>query len=134
MQAGWWREVTLALCLGGFLTGGLAAQEGAWQGQKDHPRLRATLQDKDKNAKNHAAVVEVETQNVGLVDVGAPGYGGNDVGILEYQIDQDPPVVTEDTRVMFRDLSSGKHTVTVSLLNTQYKEMGAKAKLDVEVP
>jgi len=133
MLAGWWKPLTLALFLGSFLVGGAAAQEGKWEGQKDHPRLRATLQEKDKNAKDHAAVVEVETQNIGLVDVDT-SYGGSDLGLLEYQVDQSPALVTEDTRVMFRDLNSGKHTITVSLLDTHYKDLGAKTTLDVDVP
>lgn len=68
MHAGWWKQLTLALLLGAFFTGTVAAQEGVWQGEKDQPMLRATLRNKDKNAKERAAVLEVEAQNIGLVD------------------------------------------------------------------
>lgn len=133
MNAGWWKGI-LALLLGIFLTAALAAQEAVWQGETGHPMLRATLRDKDKNAQKHVAVVEVETQNIGLVDLGVSSYAGGDVGLLEYQVDQAPVLATPNTQVMFRNLTPGKHTITVSLVNPQYKEFGAKAQLEVNVP
>jgi hypothetical protein len=132
MYVSWWK-LTLALLLGVFLVGVVAAQEGVWQGEQDHPMLRATLRDKDKNAQKHAAQVEVETRNFGLVNLGV-SYGGSDVGLLEYQVDQGPVLATTDTEAMFRDLTPGKHTITVSLVNTEYKDLGAKAELEVDIP
>ena len=134
MHAGWYKRLAIALLLGVFLTGAVAAQEGVWQGEQNHPMLRATLKNKDKNAEKHAAVVEVETQNIGLVTGDVSSYEGNDMGLLEYQVDQAPVLATADTRVMFRDLTPGKHTITVSLVNTEYRELGAKAELEVDIP
>jgi hypothetical protein len=112
----------------------MAAQEGVWQGEQDHPTLRATFRDKVKNAQKHAALVEVETRNIALVNLDTSSYGGSDMGTLEYRVDQDPVLATVDTLVMFRDLPSGKHSITVSLVSTDYKELGAKAVLEVDVP
>jgi len=134
MHAGWEKRLAIALFLGVFLTGVVAAQEGVWQGEQNHPMLRATFKNKDNNAEKHAAVVEVETQNIGLVASDVSSYEGSDVGLLEYQVDQAPVLATADTRVMFRDLTTGRHTITVSLVNTEYKGLGAKAKLEVDVP
>jgi hypothetical protein len=134
MHASWGNRLAIALLSGVFLTGVVAAQEGVWQGEQNHPMLRATFKNKDKNVEKHAAVVEVETQNIGLVTSDVSSYEGNDMGLLEYQVDQAPVLATADTRVMFRGLTSGKHTITVSLVNTQYKELGAEAKLEVDVP
>jgi len=132
MHVNWWK-LTLALLLGILLTGVVGAQEGVWQGEQGHPMLRATLRAKDKNAQKHAALVEVETQNVGLVSLDV-SYGGSDVGLLEYQVDQGPVLATTDTEAMFRDLTPGKHTITVSLVTTEYKDLGAKAELEVDIP
>jgi len=134
MHAGWEKRLAIALFLGVFLTGVVAAQEGVWQGEQNHPMLRATFKNKDNNAEKHAAVVEVETQNIGLVASDVSSYEGSDVGLLEYQVDQAPVLATADTRVMFRDLTTGRHTITVSLVNTEYKGLGGKAKLEVDVP
>lgn len=112
----------------------MAAQERVWQGEQDHPTLRATFRDKDKNAQKHAAVVEVDTRNIALVSLDASSYGGSDMGILEYQVDQALVLATADTRVMFRGLTTGKHTITVSVVSTEYKELGAKVVLEVDVP
>jgi hypothetical protein len=134
MHAGWGKRSAIALLSGVFLTSVVAAQEGVWQGEQNHPMLRATFKNKDKNAEKHAAVVEVETQNIGLVASDVSSYAGNDMGLLEYQVDQAPVLATADTRVMFRDLTPGKHTITVSLVNTEYRELGAKAELEVDIP
>ncbi len=56
------------------------------------------------------------------------------MGILEYQVDQALVLATADTRVMFRGLTTGKHTITVSVVSTEYKELGAKVVLEVDVP
>ena len=134
MRAGWWKQLTLALLVAVFFTGMVAAQEGVWQGKKDHPMLRATLKNKDKNAKEHAAAVEVETQNIGLVNPDILSYAGSAEGLLEYQVDQGPVLATSDMRIRFRDLTPGKHTITVALASTDYKDLGAKAELEVDIP
>ena len=134
MRAGWKKQTVLALLLGVFLAGAAVAQEGVWQGQNDHPMLRTTLKDKEKNAQKHAAFVEVETQNIGLALLGVSPFAGSDMGFLEYQVDQGPVLATSDTAVMFRNLTAGKHTITVSLVNTDYRELGPKAVLELEIP
>jgi len=134
MRAGWWKQLTLALLVAVFFTGMVAAQEGVWQGEKDHPMLRATLKNKDKNAKEHAAAVEVETENIGSVDPDVQPYAESGEGLLEYQVDQGPVLGTSARRVDFRDLTPGKHTITVALASTDYKDLGAKAELEVDIP
>jgi hypothetical protein len=129
-----WRKQAVAVALGIFLTGTVMAQDGVWQGQKVHPMLRASLKNKEKNSEKHAAEVEVETQSIALVNLGISSYAANDLGVLEYQVDQGPVLATADTLVMFRDLTPGKHVITISLVNTDYKELGAKAELEVDIP
>jgi hypothetical protein len=129
-----WRRKALAVALGMFLTGTVMAQDGVWQGQEGHPMLRASLKNKEKNSKQNAAEVEVETQNIALVNLDIPSYGANDLGVLEYQVDQGPVLATADTLVMFRNLAAGKHVITVSLVSTNYKELGAKCELEVDIP
>ena len=129
-----WPKQTLAMALGILLTGTVMAQDGVWQGQKGHPMLRATLKNKEKNSEQHAAEVEVETQNIALVNLGISSYPANDLGVLEYQVDQGPVLATPDTLVMFRSLTPGKHVITISLVSTNYKELDAKAELEVDIP
>lgn len=134
MRPAWKQQLMLVLSAGVFLVGTAVAQEGVWQGRNDHPMLRATLKDKDKNAQKHVASVEVETQNIGLVTVGASSYAESDMGLLEYQVDKGPVLATSDTTVMFRDLTPGKHTITVSLVNADYKQLGVRVELEVDIP
>lgn len=134
MYEGWWKQLALTLAACVVLTGAMAAQEGIWQGEQNRPMLRATFRDKEKNAQKQTALVEVETQNIGLVNLDGSSYAGSDMGLLEYRVDQAPVLATADTRVMFRDLMPGKHTITVSLVNTEYKELGAKVVLEVDIP
>ncbi len=42
--------------------------------------------------------------------------------------------ITAAVVVMFRELPQGKHTMTVSLVNADYKELGAKAQLEIDIP
>jgi hypothetical protein len=129
-----WRKQAVAVVLGIFLTGTVMGQDGVWQGQKGRPMLRASLKNKEKNSEQHAAEVEVETQNIALVNLGIPSYAANDLGVLEYQVDHGPVLATADSLVMFRNLTPGKHIITISLVSTNYKELGARSELEVDIP
>lgn len=43
-------------------------------------------------------------------------------------------LATSDTQIDFRDLTPGEHMITVALASTDYKDLGAKAELEIDIP
>jgi hypothetical protein len=105
-----------------------------WSGPKGAARLRARVLDQDLNAKQHAAVVEVEVQNVFLHHPDFVEQSGVQEGILKYELDQCPAILTTDTRMTFQQLPSGSHEIAVGLLGGDNRALAPKVKLQVSVP
>jgi hypothetical protein len=118
-----------------MLVASASAQEWTdWQGPSGGARIRAGLRDRAQNAEKHAASVEVEVQNIWLNypnDFAQPGIS---VGVLQYQLDHCPTILTTDTRLRFQDLPSGSHTISVSLLGTNNRVLAPEAKMTLQIP
>jgi peroxiredoxin len=59
--------------------------------------------------------VEVEVENIWLNYPNEHVEPGIKIGVLQYQIDHCPAVLTTETRLRFQRLKRGKHTITISL-------------------
>lgn len=118
------------------LMGTMAAQGWTdWQGNPGTPRLRARLIDIEINAGKRAASVEVEAQNVWLHSPVAPvSQYGVKSAVLEYKLDNDPSVVTPDTRLKFEQLTPGNHVIAIRLIGIDDQPIDGVVKLSVHVP
>jgi hypothetical protein len=124
--------ITLLLLL--FSVFPAVAQENSWQGSPKGAQLKAELADKEKNAGRRIAVVDVDVRNVTLTDpIGYRG-GGSDMGHLEYRLDGGAYILPMSNRLVFEGLTPGKHTIEVSLADSYFRPMGAKAELEVVIP
>lgn len=122
----------LLVCL---MASAAAAQEWTdWLGPQGGIRIRAGLRDRDQNAEHHVAAVEVEVQNVWLNYPDVFVQPGIRVGVLQYEIDRCPKILTTDTRLQFQDLSPGAHSITVSVLGINNELLAPEAKLNVVIP
>jgi hypothetical protein len=109
------------------------AQENSWQGSEKGPQLKAQLADKDKNAARRIAVVEVDVRNITLTD--PTGFSGSSgMGHLQFRVDQGPYIVPLNNRLILEGLTPGKHTISVSLADSSFRGLGAKADLEVVIP
>ena len=87
-----------------------------------------------KLAREHSAYVEVEVQHVFLDAVNPADRSGYQRGLLRYQLDGGPPILTIQTRARFDHLSAGEHTVTVAVIGADAHLVTPKVKLSVEIP
>jgi hypothetical protein len=78
--------------------------------------------------------VEVDVRNVTLTDPINFGGGMSDAGHLQYRVDNGPYILPMSNRLVFEGLTPGKHAIEVSLADSAFRPMGAKAELDVEIP
>ena len=102
-----------------------------WLGGANSPRLRARLTEPAPD--QHTAGLEVEVQNIFL---NSPVVSTNGVqqGMLRYQVDQCPPVLTIDTRLQFSGLAKGTHTISVAVVGIGNALLTPEARLSVKVP
>ncbi len=105
-----------------------------WLGRNGSPQLRANLKDETENAEKHVADVEVEVENFWLNFPDNTTQTGVTLGILRYEIDRCPPVVTMETRIRFEQLTPGNHAITVQLLGRDNRQLAPTAKLEVRIP
>jgi hypothetical protein len=101
-----------------------------------HPfTLSATLADRDKNAQEQTATVEVKVAGIQLIDAAAvneqPQQGQ---GHLHYQVDNGPLIATTVTKLSFHELSSGEHKITVMLMGNDHQPLGVQETLTVTIP
>lgn len=106
----------------------------SWQGEPESVQLRARLRDEALYAAQHTAAVEVEVQKIWLSPPVPVPQGGVQQGILRYQLDRCPPVVTTDTRLRFEQLSPGRHTITVVVLGLDERMLTPFATLHIKIP
>lgn len=105
-----------------------------WLGPAAGTRLRARLRDKEENARDHQASLEVEVQNAFLHTPNAIPQPGVAEGEIRYQLDRCPGVVTTDTRITFQKVPAGNHEITVELIGRDNRLLAPQAKLDFQVP
>ena len=111
-----------------------AADWTDWLGNPGSARLRARLRDVSQYAAQHTAAVEAEVENIWLNPPAAASSSGIQQGVLRYQLDHCPPVVTTDTRLRFEQLSAGVHTITVAVLGFDNRLVTPYARLRLKVP
>jgi hypothetical protein len=104
-----------------------------WQGPPGGTRIRARLRDKDANAKIHKAAVEVEVENIWL-HAPSPFPQPIEAGVLRYEVDHCPPILTTDTRLSFDQLSAGDHTITIVVVGAENQPITPSVKLEVTIP
>jgi hypothetical protein len=93
------------------------------------------LRDPAQNAKNHVASVEVEVENIWMNYPNEYVEPGIQVGVLQYQIDRCPAILTIETRLRFQRLKRGQHTIRVSLLGSGNQWLLApQARLRFRIP
>lgn len=99
------------------------------------PLLIATLVNVRANAKNHKAVVEVQTDGLKLVDPDATKNGPRvDEAYIQYRLDNEPIRNSTSKTWAFEHLSSGEHLVRVALATTDGHQIGEERSLRVKVP
>jgi len=105
-----------------------------WLGPERGPMIRAGIVDARVNAKKHMAAVEVQVRGIWLNYPDLFVEPGLRIGVLRYQIDNCPPIVTTETRLRFEDLPAGNHAITVSLLGLGDMLLAPEARLKITVP
>ena len=105
-----------------------------WLGPSGRPNLRAGLREPAQNAKQHVAAIEVEVRNSWLNYPDVFEQPGVQIGVLQYQIDQCPPILTSDTRLRFQNLTARHHTIDIGLLDLKGDSLAPRAKLQVSIP
>jgi uncharacterized protein DUF6130 len=100
------------------------------------PTLVATLVDPAKKSREKAAVVMVKAMGVELADAKSvnakPLIDQKDR--VKYQVDDLPSVITPLSKLSFHELTPGRHTITVQLVDRDQKLIGQAQRLDVEIP
>jgi len=102
-----------------------------WLGGANSPRLRARLTEPAPD--QHTAELEVEVQNIFLNSPMARTNGAQQ-GMLRYQLDQCPPVLTVDTQLQFAGLASGTHIISVAIVGVGNGLLTPEARLQVKTP
>jgi hypothetical protein len=105
-----------------------------WLGASGGPMLRVRLRDQALNAKQHVAAVEVDVRNVWLNYPDVFVEPDIQVGVLQYEIDRCPAVLTTETRITFQKLKPGDHTITVRLLSMDMRLLAPQAQVRLRVP
>jgi hypothetical protein len=102
-----------------------------WLGGANSPRLRARLTAPAPD--QHTAGLEVEVQNVFLNSPVVPTNGVQQ-GMLRYQVDHCPPILTTDTRLQFSGLASGTHSISVAVVGIGNGLLTPEARLQAKIP
>lgn len=98
------------------------------------PLLAATLVDVGANARNHKAVVEVQTDGVNIVDPSQKREPKADEVHIQYRIDNEPVQNSSAKTWAFNHLSSGDHIIRVALATSDGHQLGKERSLRVKVP
>lgn len=104
-----------------------------WAGQSGlGPVLTAKLVDKDRNAKQHRAIVEVDVDGVRLV---YPEKEPNlEEAHIQYRLDNEPPRDSASKSCAFEQLAPGEHRIRVTLASSDGRRIGKGTTLKVTVP
>jgi hypothetical protein len=100
----------------------------------EHPTLKASLVDPEKNGVRGTATVTVEVTGVKLVDPAlskeTPKEGE---AHLHYQLDSGPVIATPTPKLSFHGLPSGSHTLKVILAKNDHTPMGPEQTLSIQI-
>lgn len=99
------------------------------------PLLIAKLVDEAANAKQHKAVVDVQTDGVRLVDPEAVHHKPKiDEAHIQYQMDGGAVQNSTSETWTFQHLSRGEHHIVVALATSDNHPIGKAKRLRVRVP
>ena len=98
------------------------------------PLLAVNLVNAEENARNHKAVVQVQTDGVNIVDPSDKHESKIDEVHIQYRMDNEPIQNTSAKTWTFDHLSSGNHLVRVALATSDNRQLGKERSLRVKVP
>lgn len=99
------------------------------------PLLIASLVDEERNAKQHRAIIEVQTDGVRLVDPAQAHYQPRiDEAHIQYRLDDGPVHNSTSKTWVFDQLSHGEHQIVVALATSDNQPVGKTKMLHVHVP
>ena len=98
------------------------------------PLLIAKLVDAKANARNHKAVVEVQTDGLKIVDPVPDREPRIDEAHLQYRLDNGPIQKTTAKTWTFERLSTGEHLIRVALAASDGHQLGEEKSFRVKVP
>ncbi len=98
------------------------------------PLLAVNLVNAEENARNHKAVVQVQTDGVNIVDPSDKHEPKIDEVHIQYRMDNEPIQTTSAKTWTFDHLSSGNHLVRVALATSDDRQLGKERSLRVRVP
>lgn len=97
--------------------------------------LIADLANKEQNAKEHRAVIQVQTDGVKIVDPASVHYEPRlDEAHIRYQLDNGPANDSTSKTWIFDNLSPGEHRIKVTLESSDNQRMGKGKLLKVHIP
>ena len=97
--------------------------------------MKASLVDVEKNAKQHRAMVHVETDGVEIVDPSAVRNEPKlDQAHIQYRLDRGAVQNSTSKTWTFENLSSGEHRIDVMLASNDNHQLGKAKTLKVRVP
>ena len=97
------------------------------------PEISASLVDPEQNARRRRAVVKVSSWGTKIVDP-AEAHGDPNANFIVYRLDDQPPIPSGSHRMVFDNLAPGKHTIAVTMADSQGHQEGDKSELKFEVP
>jgi hypothetical protein len=99
------------------------------------PLLIVKLMNPRTNARNHTAIIEVETDGLKMVDPAAVSHEPKaDEAHIQYRLDNDPIQNTTSKTWTFRHLSPGEHLIRVAIATSDNRQLGREKTLKVHVP
>ena len=99
------------------------------------PLLTAKLIDKEENAKQRRAVIEVQTDGVQLVDPNVVGREPKlDQVHVQYRLDDNPAQNSASKSWTFENIPPGEHEIHVRLAANDNHPVGMSTTLKVKIP
>ena len=99
------------------------------------PLMTAKLVNKNANAREHRAVVEVETDGVHMVDAASVNHVPNlEQAHIQYQLDSGDLINSTAKTMKFDGLAPGEHRIQVKLAGNDNKPIGKATTLKVHIP
>lgn len=95
--------------------------------------LSAELVQPKLKASRGVATVKTEVIGLGIVDAVKAKNQPRQTQ-LQYQIDAGPEIATTAPKLSFHDLPSGKHEITVKLIDNNHRPLGPQETLEVAIP
>lgn len=98
------------------------------------PELEVEVKDAHENAHNKQVVVEARVWGIDLVEPGSSQQPSLTRGYLLYRVDEQPVIKSAEKEMTFRNLSPGRHTVTVQLSSPDNYPVGTSKVMTVRIP